>query len=247
MSQAKSSPAASESLPTIAAELSAELERLRFGPPVAYVYNPLTYAWNLHQQYLDRYGRGRREVLLVGMNPGPWGMAQTGVPFGAVPVVRDWLGLSGDVAKPVREFPARPVLGLACQREEVSGMRLWGWARDHFGSPAEFFARFFVGNYCPLLFLDAAGRNLTPDKLKVADRQALLGPCDRALRRTALALGVRHVVGVGEFAARQAERALTGLGLAIGGILHPSPANPSANRGWAAAAVDQLRALDIDL
>jgi len=43
-------------LERIAAELAQEVEGLRFGPPVAHVYNPLAYAWEPHRRYLQRYG-----------------------------------------------------------------------------------------------------------------------------------------------------------------------------------------------
>ena len=32
-----------------------------------------------------------KRVVFLGMNPGPFGMAQVGVPFGEVAAVRDWL------------------------------------------------------------------------------------------------------------------------------------------------------------
>ena len=235
-------------LTDVSAELARDLAGLEFSPPAAYVYNPLAYARAPHDRYLERYGGGGKEALFVGMNPGPWGMAQTGVPFGAVTPVRDWLGLGGEaVGRPPREHPKRPVEGFACRREEVSGRRIWGWAQAAFGTPERFFARFFIGNYCPLLFLDEGGRNLTPDKLKAADREALLPPCDRALRRVAEALGVRRVIGVGVWAEQRARAALAGLDVTIGRVLHPSPASPAANRGWAEAATRELAAMGIEL
>src|SRR5690606_1352475 len=106
---------------------------LRFRDPVEYVYNPLEYARRPHEAYLKRYGTGPKEVLLLGMNPGPFGMAQTGVPFGEVAHVREWLGIEDGVDRPAVEHPKRPVLGFDCKRAEVSGARLWGWARDRFG------------------------------------------------------------------------------------------------------------------
>lgn len=234
-------------LTTISRRLREELRGLTFSPPVAYTYDPLEYAWEPHRRYLEKFGAGHPEVLLVGMNPGPWGMAQTGVPFGAVSRVRDWLGIGGTVGKPAQEHPDRPVEGFNCPREEVSGTRLWGWARARFGQPERFFERFFVGNYCPLLFLESSGRNLTPDKLQKVDREAVFEPCDRALRAMAEQLGVRWVIGVGGFAKNRARRALAGLEIEIGSILHPSPLNRAANRGWGEAAENQLRALGISL
>lgn len=234
-------------LQRVTAELAKAMGRLSFAPPVAYVYNPLAYAARPHRLYLERYARGRPEAVLVGMNPGPWGMAQTGVPFGAVSRVREWLGIEAPVGKPPREHPKRPVEGFACTREEVSGARLWDWARDACGTPERFFERVYVTNYCPLLFLDDGGRNLTPDKLAAADREALVEPCDRALRRFIEELAPRLVVGVGAYAEQRARVALADLGVAIGRVLHPSPASPSANRGWGDKATEQLRELGLDL
>jgi single-strand selective monofunctional uracil DNA glycosylase len=53
------------------------------------------------------------------------------------------------------------------------------------------------------------------------------------------------VVGVGGFARRRAEEAFKGVGVKVAGILHPSPANPAANRNWAERATAQLRTLGI--
>lgn len=227
--------------------LSRAVGALSFAPPADYVYNPLDYAWEAHRAYLERWGQGPREVLLLGMNPGPFGMAQTGVPFGEVSLVRDWLGVSAPVGKPPREHPKRPVEGFACRRSEVSGARLWGWARERFKTPAGFFKTFFVLNYCPLVFMDAGGRNLTPDKLPAAERAPLEAACDEALRALAAYYRPRLVVGVGQFALARAREALPGAGCAFGTILHPSPASPAANRGWAPQAERQLAALGVPL
>jgi len=235
------------SLGDIARDLSSEVDHLTFAPPVTHVYNPLDYAWPAHHQYLELYGRGLKEILFLGMNPGPWGMAQTGVPFGEVASVRDWLGISAEIGRPVVEHQKRPILGLGCTRSEVSGARLWGWARQLFQTPEHFFERFFIANYCPLVFMEASGRNRTPDKLPAKEREPLLAACDRALRRTVEHLRPRLVVGVGGFAERRAATALEGSGVAIGRILHPSPASPAANRGWSEVATRQLRELGVAL
>lgn len=209
-----------------------ELRPMRFAPPVTHVYNPLEYARGPFEQYLERYGQPPKEVVLVGMNPGPFGMAQTGVPFGEVAHVRDWLGLEGPVGRPELEHPKRPIQGFGCPRSEVSGARVWGWARTRFASPGEFFERFFILNYCPLVFMEDSGRNRTPDKLAPAERKALYAACDRALRAQVERLGPKVVVAVGRFAETRAREALEGLDLRFGCVPHPSPANPTANRGW---------------
>ncbi|KON81658.1 single-strand selective monofunctional uracil-DNA glycosylase [Azoarcus sp. PA01] len=224
--------------------LAREVDGLRFAPPVSHVYNPLDYAWTIHESYLRRYGAGPKRVLFIGMNPGPFGMTQTGVPFGEVAAVRDWLGLAGPVGKPAVENPKRPIEGFACPRSEVSGRRLWGLFRARFGTPEAFFASHFVANYCPLAFF-AEGRNLTPDKLPPAESRPLLAACDEHLRRVVDALEPEWVVGVGAWAENRAAAVLAGRPLRVARILHPSPSNPAANRGWAEAASRQLEALDI--
>lgn len=232
---------------SIARDLRSAVDGLHFGSPVSHVYNPLDYAWAMHREYLHRYGGGPREILLLGMNPGPWGMAQTGVPFGEIAAVRDWLDIRSDIGRPADEHPKRPVLGLDCQRSEVSGRRLWGWAEAVFGSPGRFFETFFVGNYCPLQFLESSGRNLIPEKLAAAERQLLFEACDKALRQTVQVLQPRLVVGVGAFAEKRARIVLGKDAPRIGRVLHPSPASPAANRGWAEAATRQFAELGVDL
>lgn len=229
----------------ISRALSQRVATQRFADPVCCVYNPLEYAREPHELYLSRYAGSPKEVLLLGMNPGPFGMAQTGVPFGDVTMVRGWLGIVAPVAKPRDEHPKRPVLGFECRRTEVSGTRLWGWARDRFGTPQRFFQRFFVANYCPLAFMESSGANRTPDKLPPAAQQALFSACDDALRNVVRVLRPRIVVGVGGFAERRARAALAGENVTIGTILHPSPASPLANRGWAATVERQLLSLGI--
>jgi single-strand selective monofunctional uracil DNA glycosylase len=234
-------------LVAIAVELRAELRPLRFSPPVTHVYNPLDYAWPAHRAYLERFGSESKEVVLVGMNPGPWGMAQTGVPFGEVEAVRDWLEIRQATGRPALEHPKRPVTGLDCPRSEVSGRRLWGWARARFGTPERFFSRLFIANYCPLMFLEAGGRNRTPNRLPRAERTPLEAACDHALRRTIEALAPRMVVGLGSYATERAAVALEATDVEVGRILHPSPANPAANRGWAERAEQELAELGVEL
>jgi single-strand selective monofunctional uracil DNA glycosylase len=230
---------------TITDSLVAELQLLHFGLPVTHVYNPLEYARAPYDLYLDLYSKRSTEVVLLGMNPGPWGMAQTGVPFGEVTAVRDWLRIEAPVSSPAELHPKRPVEGFACPRSEVSGRRLWGWAKERFKTPERFFARFFVANYCPLLFIESSGRNRTPNNLRPVEKKPLLEICDLALRHTVQWLEPRYVVGVGRFATERAEVSLAGLDLTTGRITHPSPANPKANRGWDNLVTRELRDLGI--
>ena len=230
----------SDSLTKAAKRLSEVVNSLSFGEPTSFIYNPLDYAWAIHEQYLKLAGVGKKKVVLLGMNPGPFGMAQTGVPFGEIPAVRDWMGLKGAVEKPNPEHPKRPVEGLNCQKSEVSGRRLWGLFAERFESAETFFKDHFVANYCPLVFMEDTGRNRTPDKLPAEERKELEKVCDQHLRELVEILDPVWLVGVGGFARKRAEEALCNMDIKIGSILHPSPASPAANRGWAEAATKQM-------
>jgi len=235
-----------ERLIRAASRLSREVSALSFGPPVTHVYDPLVYARRPHHAYLRRYADGKKRVVYLGMNPGPWGMAQTGVPFGEIALVRDWLGIEEKVDKPEGEHPKRPIDGFACTRSEVSGARLWGALRERHGTADAFFRHHFIANYCPLVFMEASGKNFTPDKLPVAEREALYAACDRHLGTLVDTLEPEWVVGVGKFAESRAE-AVVGEHVRVGTVLHPSPASPAANRGWAEQADRQLRGLGLCL
>lgn len=227
--------------------LAATLRELEFSSPVAAVYLPLDYARAPHEAYLQRFGGGPKRALLLGMNPGPFGMAQTGVPFGEVAAVRDWMGLTGPVGKPAREHPKRPIEGFACQRSEVSGRRLWGLFAERYPQPEAFFADHFVHNFCPLVWMTATGANLTPDKLVAAEMAPVEAACLTHLIEVIEALQPEFLIGVGGFAEERLRRAAEQCGspAVIGKVLHPSPASPAANRGWAAVASRQLEELGV--
>jgi single-strand selective monofunctional uracil DNA glycosylase len=235
----------SKRLITITRELSKSASALSFCEPVAYVYNPLDYAWKSHKSFLKKFGDGEGRVLLIGMNPGPWGMAQTGVPFGEVNAVREFLGIQEKVKQPDLVHPKRPVQGFDCTRSEVSGRRVWEWAKDRFGTAEQFFSQFYICNYCPLCFMEEGGKNRTPDKLKQEERDAVFEVCDVALRKFVDVLEPSKIVGIGGFAKKRAMKTL-GRG-DIETILHPSPASPMANRGWAPQIEKQFEAMGIML
>lgn len=226
-------------------ELRRAVGRLEFASPVTHFYNPLAYAWAPYAAYLRRFGTGPKRVIFLGMNPGPFGMVQTGVPFGEVTAVRDWLRLEAPVGKPVMEHPRRPVAGFACARSEVSGRRLWGLFAGRFGRPERFFAEHIVMNYCPLAFLEASGRNRTPDKLSASERAGLYAACDAHLRAAVGILQPEWLIGIGGFARQRAEAVFPDEAPKLGHVLHPSPANPAANRNWAAQATRQLEELGV--
>lgn len=235
-----------DALISAARSLSLAVDALHFSAPVTHTLNPLDYAWAPHEQYLRKFGSGKKRVVFLGMNPGPFGMVQVGVPFGEVNAVRDWMKIDAPVSQPRTPNPSRPVEGFACTRSEVSGQRLWALFSQRFPRAEDFFADHFVLNYCPLAFFDKA-RNVTPDKLVKSETLPLYAACDEHLRHCVDALNPEWVIGIGKFAETQARAALAIKfpKLKIGTVLHPSPASPMANRGWAPQAAAQLAALGI--
>jgi single-strand selective monofunctional uracil DNA glycosylase len=243
--QNKATFSVDEMLVQAARKLCDVVESLKFSKPVTHTYNPLQYAWRAHEQYLRRFGSTSKRIVFLGMNPGPFGMVQTGVPFGEIKAVREWLGIHSEIGRPAREHPKRPIEGFECPRSEVSGQRLWGLFAARFGPAEEFFREHIVMNYCPLAFLEDSGRNLTPDKLPAGTKTELFEACDQHLRETIAALQPAWVIGIGGFAAGRATEALKSIDVEFGQILHPSPASPLANRGWAETVTRQLETLGI--
>jgi single-strand selective monofunctional uracil DNA glycosylase len=231
---------------TLAAQnLSTELRDFKCDAPVTHVYNPLDYAWAAHEAYLRKFGNSAKQVVFLGMNPGPFGMVQTGVPFGEIAAVRDWMQIDQPIHRPSFEHPCRPIQGFGCTRSEISGLRLWGLFAERFGRAEEFFRQHFVANYCPLAFLESSGRNRTPDKLPALETSRLYAACDRHLREVVDILQPEWLIGVGAFAEARAKAALSGRQVRIGRILHPSPASPASNRNWPLLVTTQLKALGV--
>lgn len=229
---------AHSALSTLVRQLAKDLDALDFHTP-SHVYNPMLYAWSGYQQFLQRYGEKKGRILLLGMNPGPWGMAQTGIPFGNITAVRDWFGIATQLTPPLPEqHPKYPILGMACHRDEGSGKRLWAWAADRFGSADAFFEHFFVWNYCPLLFL-AQDRNMIPSSLSASERQPLEKLCSNALAQAVDILQPAAIMALGRYAEKQAQSVL-GDSVAVHYLLHPSPANPKANKHWVEIADQTL-------
>lgn len=224
-----------------ASRLGKQCGKLHFGEPVATVYNCFDYALPGYAAYVEKFVDGPRRSLFLGMNPGPWGMVQTGIPFGEIAAVRDWMGLRAQVAQPPQLHPARPVDGLECTRSEVSGRRLWGLFAELFPQPADFFQHSFVVNYCPLAFMLESGANLTPDKLPQAQRAPLEALCDAHLQSLIQTLQPELLFGVGAWSTRNLKR-LAPADCKVATLLHPSPASPIANRYWPQRPLEQLRA-----
>ena len=210
---------------------------------LAYVTNPLNYAWEYHESYLSQYSNLGATTLLLGMNPGPYGMAQTGVPFGATKMATDILRMEAvELQTPSGAHPKRPVQGLSMERQEVSGTRFWTFMVDHFGSIESTFSNIFVVNHCPLLILGETGRNITPVDIPKSIINPILNLCDQHLKSVVNIMGIEKIVGVGNYAKKRAKRIVPEID--IDAMWHPSPASPLANRNggadWRANVASKL-------
>jgi len=221
-----------------AMEMREALLGLRFAPPVHTVYHPLVYAWAGHAAYLQRFGAAPKRVVFLGMNPGPWGMAQTGVPFGEVSAVRDWMGIEAAIEHPVPEHPKRPIEGFDCKRSEVSGCRLWGLFARRYPVAEDFFRDHLVVNYCPLVWMEESGRNRTPNKLPKEEMKPVEAACHAHLREILGILRPDWAIGVGAYAEEKLRQVADSAKVPwkVLRIPHPSPASPAANKDWAGAA-----------
>lgn len=231
-----------------AKSLVEETGNIQFDLPVAFTYNPLTYAWAPHAAYLEKYANTKKKHLFLGMNPGPFGMAQTGVPFGEIDAVTNWLKIKDDVKSPPKTHPKRPVTGFDCTKSEVSGRRLWGLFREIYSTADHFFEQNFVANYCPLIWMNESGANITPDKLPKNKRIEVEQICDNHLAKLILILEPDVLIGVGAYALKKLEKIITHLpakNYTTGTILHPSPASPIANKLWPQRPLEQLKELGI--
>lgn len=227
-----SSNAIAESILHLERELSEKLSQIKFRAPVDYVYNPIEYAYDVHANFVKTYCQGRKKILYLGINPGPWGMSQNGVPFGEVSMVKDWLKLSGKIEKPPREHPERIISGFDCTRKEVSGLRFWGFFRELCKTTDVFFRHSYVHNYCPLAFMNSNAKNITPADLKADEKRELLAICDEVLRKIIKLLNVEIVIGVGRFAEERVKEILrdeTNVNVIY--MPHPSPRAVN-NENW---------------
>jgi single-strand selective monofunctional uracil DNA glycosylase len=200
---------------------------------VAHVTNPLDYAWELHEQFIRKWGGFGAKTLLLGMNPGPYGMAQTGVPFGATKMATDVLQIEAvELQTPAGAHPKRPIQGLSMERQEVSGTRFWTFMVDHYGSIEATFSNIFVVNHCPLLILGETGRNITPVDIPKSIINPILDLCDQHLKSVVDIMGIERILGVGNYAKKRAKTIVPELD--IDAMWHPSPASPLANRNGGA-------------
>ncbi|XP_077300242.1 single-strand-selective monofunctional uracil-DNA glycosylase [Arctopsyche grandis] len=243
------SPSASDKISAqllhVADILNSGLKDLKFSEPVKFIYNPTVYAFDPFKNYIEKFGNVEKKILFLGMNPGPFGMSQTGVPFGEINAVKSWLDIKGKVGKPDVECSSRLVLGFDCQRSEVSGKRFWDLAKTLCDTPETFFKNCFVFNYCPLQFIAINGKNVTPTDLKKQESDTLNRLCDTSLIETIRILNSKIVIGIGKFAEKQLKKVLVDNNtIEIYSIPHPSP-RATNNTDWQNKTIKHMESLNL--
>ncbi|KAK6639299.1 hypothetical protein RUM43_007571 [Polyplax serrata] len=241
---------ACEKLLAIEHQMCSELNNLKFTPPIDYVYNPLLYAKDLHENFIKKYFENcSKKILFLGMNPGPWGMCQTGIVFGDKDHVKEWLKLCGQVNKPKKEHPRKKITGLDCSRKEISGKKFWGFFRKLCQTPEQFFQHSFVYNLCCLAFVDTSGKNITPPEIKdIQVRNRLLNICNETFVKIIKEFKFEIVIGVGKFAEKNAITELRRNGLSnvkVLSIPHPSPRSAKIFRVWEEMTLKKLKEYDL--
>lgn len=155
------------------------------------VVNPGSYGERWHARFRRTYPLRRNPLLFCGLNPGPYGMAQTGVPFtdlkrlrAELPRLATELEATGSALVPpgLAPAPLRPFLTRTFESSSVRVYRFLALVRE----TAEAALRDVVFvNPCPLLFVERrSGENRTPADLPRELRRAA-GTARAGLERAA--------------------------------------------------------------
>ncbi|XP_047511589.1 single-strand selective monofunctional uracil DNA glycosylase [Pieris napi] len=228
----------------IIGDYNESLKNIKLPETVTHVYNPTIYARDTFEMYIRKYCNTKKKIMFFGMNPGPWGMSQTGVPFGEISSVRDWLGIEGCVGKPLEENAARPVRGFDCTRTEVSGKRFWGLFKKLCGFPEVFFETSLVYNYINQQWMNSKGCNITPADFKMSQMESLYNIGDLVFANVLRLYGVETVVAIGRFCLVRAQKAISQYillkNVKVIYLPHPSPRVVN-NNDWEERAISCLR------
>lgn len=225
----------------ITCDFASELNSLNLEIHDTFIYNPLSYAKESLFKYFGYFKDHEVNTVYLGMNPGPYGMLQTGIPFGAVDKVRQFLNINDGVKKPYIEHPFRPITGFETKRNEISGTRLWSLFEEVYKTKENFFSDNAVLNYCPLAFLaeDKRAGNIALDKIKGEYRGEIERVCDKYLNLYLMLLKPKVLVGIGQYAYKVLLRNEYKCDKVFS-IPHPSPANPKANVNWIENTINVL-------
>ncbi|KAF7991960.1 hypothetical protein HCN44_010761 [Aphidius gifuensis] len=214
--------------------LSINLDKLNYNNPIDYIYCPIIYAKTVHFNYLNKYCRDKKNIMILGMNPGPWGMSQTGVPFGEINIVIDWLKINGHIDKPKRQHEQRQVDGFSCKRSEISGRKFWSLFKKLSNNPDTFFRHCFLRNFFKptIIIIIIAG----PEQKKLQEF------CDQALIEVIKILDVKVIIGVGRFSEQRAKKVVktAKLSTKVLWMIHPSP-RATIGKNWQNLTLDFLK------
>ena len=195
------------------------------------IYNPLDYAKDNYYEYLQNYVNEYIDNIFLGMNPGPYGMVQTGIPFGEINYVKNYLKINNTVNKPKTEHCKKIITGMNTERSEISGFRFWSLIKSKYQTAELFAEKNAVLNYCPLCFIENTqkGKNITPEMLSKSDKNQINICCDEYLKNIIMLIQPKKLIGIGSYAYKRFCKVST---LPTFYMLHPSPLNPKANKNW---------------
>lgn len=233
----------------IECDLNNELNELQFPKNITHIYNPIVYALNLHCQYIKKFLNGKKKVMLIGMNPGPNGMVQNGVPFGNTNTVKNLMKIQGQVDQPPSLNPKRPVTGLSCTTEEPSGVRIWNLLQKLAGSLEVFGEQCFLHNFCPLAFFDEQGKNITPSELKGKIKSTLRDICLKYLEKEIQLIQPEIIIAIGSYVGDSLRKLskqsiYVRTNIKILQLAHPSPRSLN-NNNWPEKATEFFESNDL--
>jgi len=178
------------------------------------VWNPALYALDIYQEYLTKFPPEPGAILALGLNPGPYGMAQTGIPFTDCRTASGALGMEMTIpGKAPDDLISRlkKANGKWRGTYERSSLGMYRFLILAWGDIKTAYRNWFVGNPCPLLFLDPERWNVTPADPRLRRmkevgelrQRAVIGFSEILNPRGIVCFGKDVAKAVGEVAIRQ--------------------------------------------
>ena len=203
------------------------------------VWNPQLYGLPLYRRFATEHlPTSRGAIVALGLNPGKYGMSQTGIPF--TDVTR--AARVGIAIEPPGLAPASLRPFLKSYRVERSSASVYNLLDALWGGPAEGWRRLWAVAPCGLLFLEPDGTNVTPADARLARRDDVRELRLRVIRESVEAARPRGVLLLGQDVARVAADALGDVETLV--VDHPVARGPG-RRGpawWAGVVAQAVRA-----
>ncbi|XP_073819638.1 uncharacterized protein isoform X2 [Musca autumnalis] len=214
-------------------ELNVKLREFSFQ---LHTYNPVVHAAEIHCNYLQKYLDSPKRILFVGMNPGRYGALQTGIPFGNITTVKIGMGLKGRITPTPGQRGKIRIRGLEAPEVEhdSSSTRFWRLISELFDGAENYldllFEKCFVHNFCPLVFIDSDGLNVSLPYIEPNPR--LFAECRKTLGKQITLLKPDLIICIGKFVRSMLSKTRQAKGREILMIEHPSYKNYISADKW---------------